>query len=182
MKHILLLVSLLLAQGLLAKDDQRGRFALKGGVANVSVAWLGPITSATLKFGAGGEYWFNNNVALGVDVGMGGEGYGKIIGTTSQTLVNLKTGNFILDPGLTSTFALDPLGHFRLYGALRLGFPFYSGYPGAISCGPALGTLIAINDWIALDLAASVTVAANFKLNYLATVMSIGSFGFRIFI
>jgi hypothetical protein len=163
-------------------DSEEGRIAVKGGIANASIAWLGPILSATFKLSAGGEYWFNKNWALGFDFGMGGEGYGKVIGTTSHSLVNLKTGDFILDPGISGTYAFDPMGHFRLYGALRLGFPFYSGYPAAISIGPSFGTLIALNDWAFLDVGASISVVATFKFNYLATVLSLGSIGFRVLI
>lgn len=181
MKRLLVLMFLGATTSLFAQDGDR-QFALKGGIANASVAWLGPITTASLKFGAGAEYWFNKNVALGIDIGMGGEGYGKVIGTTSQSLVNLKTGAFIVDPGLTAEFALNPMAHFRPYSSIRLGFPLYSGYSGAFSLGPALGTLIRINDWAALDVAMSFSAVANFKFNYLATVFSVGAIGFRVFI
>lgn len=182
MKRLLLIVLFahLSLNAEFANDE--GRFALKGGIANASVAWLGPIKVATFKFAAGSEYWFNQNIALGADIGMGSEGYGKVIGTTSHSLVNLKTGDFILDPGVTGTFALSPLAHFRPYTAFRIGFPLYSGYPGGLSLSPGIGTLIAINNWVALDLAVTCNVVATFKFNYLATVLSFGSIGFRVFI
>ena len=183
MKRVLLMIMLWQTIAVFANDTEAtSKLALKGGIANASVAWLGPITAASIKIAFGGEYWFNNNIAVGVDVGMGGEGYGKSIGVTSHSLVNLKTGGFILDPGVSGTFALNRMNQFALYGGLRLGFPLYSGYPGAVSLGPALGTLIFFNDWIALDLAASCNVVATFKFNYLATVLTIGSIGFRLFI
>lgn len=164
------------------KKTSRGKFAIKGGIAAASITWLGPVTTANFKFGVGGEYWFNNNWALGADLGMGSEGYGKVIGTTSLSMVNLKTGGFILDPGITGTFAFDPLKHFRFYLALRLGFPLRSAYRGAGSLSPTFGTLISINDYVALDLAASCSVVADFKGTYLATILNLGFIGFRVFI
>lgn len=162
--------------------NEDGRFALYGGVGNASIAWLGPISVANFKLGAAAEYWFNKNFSLGIDMGMGSEGYGKVIGTTSQSMVNLETGAFILDPGIRTTGALDPMGHFTLYANFRLGFPLRSAYSGAFSLGPGVGTLIAINEWVALDLAANLNMVANFKFTYLATIFTVGSVGFRVFI
>lgn len=179
---LLLLVSVL-SFNVQAKEEQdRAKWGLTGGFGAASLTWLGPAMIANFKIGAGAEYWWNKNWALGFDLGMGSEGYGKVIGTTSQSIINLKTGDFILDPGITGTFAFDPMGHFRLYTALRLGFPLRSGFPGAFSLGPTFGTLITINKHVALDLAANVSLVANFKFTYLATILSLGSIGFRIFI
>lgn len=164
------------------EEHDKHQWALTGGFGAASVTWLGSVTTANFKIGAGAEYWFNKNIALGFDLGMGSEGYGKVIGTTSQSLINLKNGAFILDPGITATFALNPMGHFRLYSGLRLGFPLRSGYPGAFSLGPAVGTLITINKHVSLDLAANFSAVLNFRATYLATILTIGSIGFRIFL
>jgi len=172
-----------LSTSLHANENQNnGRWALTGGFGAASITWLGPVTTASFKIGAGAEYWFTQNWALGADLGMGSEGYGKVIGTTSQSMINLKTGAFLFDPGATGTFALDPMRHFRLYSALRLGFPIRSGFPGAASLGLTLGTLIEINQYVALDLAANVSAVVNFKGTYLATILTLGSIGFRVFI
>jgi hypothetical protein len=161
--------------------NEAGNFSLRGGLAKGTVTWLGPVTTAMFKVGAGVDYWFNKNFALSADLGLGSEGYGKVIGTTSESMVNLKTGYFIIDPGITATFALDSIKHFTPYANIRLGFPLLTGYSGAFSLGPGIGTLITITDWVALDLLANVNVVANFKFTYLATIFSIGSIGFRVF-
>src|SRR6266446_600287 len=98
----ILLSSIFSLGALSGLKNENGRFAVTGGFASSTITWLGPITTAAIKIGVGGEYWFSNNFALGADLGLGSEGYGKVIGTTSLSLVNLKTGNFLLDPGITA--------------------------------------------------------------------------------
>jgi len=179
---ILALIGLMSSSATFALENEKGRFAVKGGIGKASVTWLGPLRISNFKLGIGGEYWFNQNWALGADIGLGGEGYGKIIGTTSLSMLNLKTGDTIVNPGISGTYALSPLGHFTLYSGLRVGFPMRTGLGAAFSIAPSLGALVAINDWAALDLSLGANVVANFRLSYLATTLSLGSVGFRIFI
>ena len=48
---------------------KEGQIAIKGGIGHGTISWLGPLTTANFKLAAGGEYWFNQNWALGLKLG-----------------------------------------------------------------------------------------------------------------
>lgn len=165
-----------------ALDIQKHPISINGTLTNISMSFVGPLTLINLKMAIGGQYWFNEYFSLGADIGMGSEGYGKAIGVTSNSIINLKNGSMIIDPGLTITAALKQIKNLTFYFPLRIGTPIISDYPMGISLGTGIGMLVALNEYVALDINTIATVTTNFSFNYLATILSIGSIGVKIFI
>lgn len=181
LKHLFLLVVIFFAS-LSFAEYRKGSVSLRGGLAQANLAIIGKadLVLAYLKVSAGADYWLNSHFALGGDIGMGGEGYSKAIGITNNSILNLKTGSFYLDPGFVVTGKLDPKQNFVPYGSFRLGLPMISGKNIGFSVMPRVGTLVYFNKWAALDLAFDISFVANFKFNYMATIFSLGSIGLRI--
>lgn len=181
-KKMLPLLLCFFATTLFADIQKNHRLSVRGGIASSSVAFVGPVVTANLKLSFGADYWFNEHWFLGGDIGLGGEGFGKAIGVTQASVINLKNGAFLFDPGVSGGYAFYPWKRVGLYPSMRLGVPLRSGYPGALSLGAGFGSLIELTDSVDLDVALNCSVTANFKFNYLATILSIGSLGFRVYL
>ncbi|MCA9508558.1 MAG: hypothetical protein KC505_09070 [Myxococcales bacterium] len=153
-------------------------FALTGSFAllNVGTRLQYSITLVKINIRAGAEYWFNKHFALGADLGLvrqGVDNYGftfdKVISTDSS-----KT-SFLISPGISVTGALSAMSVFVPYIDLRIGFTTGVEIPPIPSIVPAIGTLIAFNDWVALDLCARIHFLPQ---NYLG--FSFGAVGVRV--
>jgi hypothetical protein len=164
----------------LATLQNNRNFAITGAIAQIQ--WgkhrLGK-PELSINVTSGFEYWFNQHFALGADVGMGREGYKQ-----SEFEKKFQAGyegrdsvNFVLTPGISVTGALSPLSVFVPYLDTRVGIALGIDIPPHLSIVPSLGTLIVLNEHVALDICARLHYRPNQSIGF-----TLGAVGLRVFL